>query len=129
MPTISAPRGLLEQLLAQTIMGRIGVHPYFAILARRHHVLPVFGDFIGFWVVGMDGRLAFVPDEDQDRVEQISDDTMEIRGTHVALAQAAIAYPELAPFILRRPPNAVACTRCDGHGQISKAHPNSGGAG
>jgi hypothetical protein len=133
MPTISAPTKLLEHLLDETLAGRLRVHPHWATLARRNRVIPVYGDFMGLWVITMAGRLAFISDDEQDVVTPVSDDPSDIPGTHVALAQAAIMYKELASFMPPRPPNAAICNSCDGHGLVSPSHPNilceCGGAG
>jgi hypothetical protein len=133
MPTISAPRDLLEHLLAEVLTSERKLHPHWASLARRNRVLPVFGDFMGFWVIAMDGRLGFISDDAQGVVVPISDGPLERHSAHVALAQAAITYEELAPFVPPRPPTALTCTACDGRGLMSPAYPNiiceCGGAG
>jgi hypothetical protein len=96
-------------------------HPFERELARSHRVLPIYGDFMGFWALTREGDIAFLADDLVGVFEPVLDQEPNLRGIHVALAIIARRYPALAPYCPERPANARPCHQCDGSGRISGA--------
>ena len=124
MVTISAPEQLLAELLATYLAGGDPDHPGEYSAAQRHQMLPVMGDFMGYWGLWTNGGLVFVPDDDSAHCEPVAGYPAERSSIHVALAIASRRYPALAPFCPQRPHDAVSCKSCDGHGRIPGAPDN-----
>lgn len=109
---------MLEKLLATYLAAGDPDHPGDFKAAQRHHALRLMGDFMGYWLLAMDGRLTFVPDDAMGTIEPVRGLPGEVPGIHVALAMAGRRYPDLFPFCPKRTAEEVSCTFCDGSGQI-----------
>lgn len=133
MVSISPPPGVIAGLISDCLDGRLELHPFWASLARRHSVLPIFGDFMGFWALSESGQLMFIPDEDHSRIEPVEGLPQERHLIHAALAQAALRFPALASFCPQRTAADQLCTKCDGLGRLPGVPENvlceCGGAG
>ena len=115
MPRVSAPRDTLEKLLAECLDS---AHPADADVSRRHQVVPLMGDFMGWWVLTMSGDVAFVPHDEPTKLELVGDHPVHAIGIHVALAQGSRRYPALASIRPVRAADAIPCKSCDGTGRI-----------
>ena len=123
MIRIDVPSGVLAEL----IDSYVATHPERlgeSAAARRHRALPVYGDFMGYWMLTLRGELAFVPDDAQGTIELVRGLPVERSAIHVAFAQAARRYPVLAPYCPQRIAADLTCTHCDGTGRIRGAPAN-----
>lgn len=89
--------------------------------AARHHVLPLFEDFMGCWALTARGQVAYFAWDAPEKLALVSGDPVERAGTHVALAMGSLRYPALASICPERTADAVTCTSCDGSGRIPDA--------
>ena len=124
MPHLSVPSAVIEQAL-QDYLAAGGTRLQGGLAAaHRHHVLPLFADFMGCWALTVEGTLVFAPWDDPDLIEPVSDHPVDSLGVHVALANGSQLYPTLASICPTRGPSDVTCTTCDGKGNIPGAPAN-----
>jgi hypothetical protein len=90
-----------------------------AFAAARLGALPVWLDAGGGYAIRPDGAvLCFLWDDLEARSPapaKLEDDARRIR---FAYYRASLTYPELAPLVASRPPDAPPCHFCEGTGQV-----------
>ena len=90
------------------------------VAAKKHGFLPTFLGLLSVFGVRLDG-VPVVWDNEE------SGDVLVASGTdaRLALAQAAIGFPNLAGLMPARPPTAIDCPDCGGTGSLGPRFPDA----
>ena len=88
-----------------------GIDPGELDAAKHFDALPINGDYAPY-LLRADGTVVFGGEALNDAPRFANDQQSQLR----AIVYASKRYPTLAQFIPERPPEAVACTFCQGSG-------------
>jgi len=124
MHKVSAPRAVMEAELARYLAAPTDDPPAARTGAERDRVIPLFNDFEGCWALAMSGQLVFFGWEGPSDLQAVSDNPVDLLGSHVALAVGSRRYPALKGIRPERKAESIPCTSCDGSGRIAGAPEN-----
>jgi hypothetical protein len=118
MVSIPTPSGLVQSLITRCIAGATAAHPTWVPVAKERSLLPIFADFMGYWLLTPEGQLMFLPHEEPRDIFPVVERPQERLSVHAVFASAARTYPALAPYCPQRTPDSPPCTSCKGTGKL-----------
>ena len=91
-----------------------------ARLARSHHVLPLWTDWVGCIALRPTGELVFFTWDDPERLEHVgAAGDHDRRMVHAARAQGSRRFPTILGLAPTRDASARVCSSCGGSGKLA----------
>jgi hypothetical protein len=110
-----AQREQVERRIAEWVTDSSSIYAYAHRIVVKENVLPLCFDWSAFMALGSDGRVVWVPYEDEPgEVEVVRDQRIR----NLGLFQGTKLHPNLGFLVPRRPVDAMECRDCCGTGVL-----------
>jgi hypothetical protein len=98
--------------------------PEAPVIARRFAILPIYNDWIGCFALRPNGELVFVPWDEPEQMEPISDTSHDRNVVHAARAVGGRRFPSIRGLSPSRGLDARTCPGCHGTGALPNVPEN-----